>query len=141
MSTPVKVACAACLTPNRIPAERVGDDPKCAACGAPLLDGAPIELGEKEFDTFLARTTVPVVADFWAPWCAPCRAMAPHFERAAGQLKGKARFVKVNTDKAQTLAARQGIRAIPTIVLYEGGVEAKRASGAMDSASLARWLA
>jgi thioredoxin 2 len=139
VSEPVKIACPACLAANRVPAERLGEEPKCGKCGAPLLDGKPAELGEEQFETFVQRTELPVLADFWAPWCGPCRAMAPHFERAAKELKDRVRLVKVNTEQAQGLAARYGIRAIPTLVLFRNGAEAKRASGAMDAGALARW--
>ena len=88
----------------------------------------------------LAGSQLPVVVDFWAPWCGPCRAMAPMFEQAASELAGKARFVKVNVDEQQALAARHGIRAIPTLVLFRGGEEIKRASGAMDAGALVRWI-
>jgi len=136
----VQVACPSCLAANRVPAARLGEDPKCGKCGAPLLDGAPVELGEAQFETFVKRTELPVLADFWAPWCGPCRAMAPHFERAARDLKDRVRLVKVNTEEAQALAARYGIRAIPTLVLFNKGAEVKRASGAMDAGALARWV-
>ena len=135
----VQVACPACLTANRVPAERLGEQPKCGKCGTPLLGGAPLELREDQFDAFVARTGLPVLADFWAPWCGPCRAMAPHFERAARQLQTSLLFVKINTEEAPALAARMGIRAIPTLVLFKGGVEAKRVSGALDAASLVQW--
>ena len=141
MSEPVQIACAACLTANRVPAARLGEGPKCGKCGAALLDGTPAELGEMQFDTFVARTELPVLADFWAPWCGPCRAMAPHFERAAQELKDRVRLVKVNTEDAPGLAARYNIRAIPTLVLFRNGVEEKRMSGALDSGALARWAA
>jgi len=141
MSEPVKVACPACLAANRVPAARLAEDPKCGKCGARLLDGAPAELGEDQFEDFVKRTELPVLADFWAPWCGPCRAMAPHFERAARELKDRVRLVKVNTEEAQGLAARYGIRAIPTLVLFRNGAEVKRASGAMDAGALARWAA
>ena len=141
MSEPVQIACPACLAANRVPAARLGEDPKCGKCGAALLDGAPVELGEAQFETFVARTELPVLADFWAPWCGPCRAMAPHFERAAQQLKDRVRLVKVNTEDAPGLAARYNIRAIPTLVLFRNGVEEKRTSGALDSGALARWAA
>ena len=141
MSEPVQVACPACLAANRVPAARVGEDPKCGKCGAALLDGAPAELGEAQFEQFIARTGLPVLADFWAPWCGPCRAMAPQFERAARELKDRVRLVKVNTEEAPGLAARYAIRAIPTLVLFRNGAEVKRASGAMDAGALARWAA
>jgi len=141
MSDVVQVACPACLAPNRVPAARMAEDPKCGKCGAALLDGAPAELREDQFEDFVQRTELPVLADFWAPWCGPCRAMAPHFERAAQQLKDRVRLVKVNTEDAPGLAARYNIRAIPTLVLFRNGVEEKRMSGALDSGALARWAA
>ena len=140
MSDAVHVACPGCLAANRVPAARLAEDPKCGKCGARLLEGAPVELTEAQFDAFVQRTELPVLADFWAPWCGPCRAMAPHFERAARELKERARLVKVNTDEAQGLAARYGIRAIPTLMLFRNGAEVKRASGAMDAGALARWV-
>jgi len=141
MSDVVQVACPACLAPNRVPAARMAEDPKCGKCGAALLDGAPAELREDQFEDFVQRTELPVLADFWAPWCGPCRAMAPHFERAAQQLKDRVRLVKVNTEDAPALAARYNIRAIPTLVLFRNGAEAKRMSGALDAGALERWAA
>jgi thioredoxin 2 len=141
MSEVVQVACPACLAANRVPAARLGEDPKCGKCGAALLDGKPVELREDQFEAFVQRTGLPVLADFWAPWCGPCRAMAPHVERAAAALKDRVRLVKVNTEEAPGLAQRYGIRAIPTLVLFKGGVEAKRMSGALDAGALARWAA
>jgi thioredoxin 2 len=136
----VQVACPSCLVANRVPRARLAEDPKCGKCGARLLDGAPLELTEAGFPSFLRRTELPVLVDFWAPWCGPCRAMAPHFERAAQDLRDRARLVKVNTEEAQGLAARYGIRAIPTLILFKNGAEVKRASGAMDAGALARWV-
>jgi len=141
MSDVVQVACPSCLAANRVPAARMAEDPKCGKCGAALLDGAPAVLGEEQFEQFVARTELPVLVDFWAPWCGPCRAMAPHFERAARSLKDRVRLVKVNTEDAPGLAARYNIRAIPTLVLFKNGTEAKRMSGALDAGALERWAA
>ena len=141
MSDFVHIACAHCLAANRVPAARVGEEPKCGKCGAALLEGAPAELGEEQLEPFVQRTELPVLVDFWAPWCGPCRAMAPHFERAAKSLKDRVRLVKVNTEEAPGLASRYGIRAIPTLVLFRNGIEAKRMSGALDAGALEQWAA
>lgn len=141
MSEITQVPCPSCLAANRVPSERIGEDPKCGKCGTALVAGAPAELDEAAFDDYVARSDLPVLADFWAPWCGPCRSMAPHFERAAAALKGRVQLVKVNTEAAPRLAMRMGIRAIPTLVLYRDGAEVKRASGALDAGELARWAA
>jgi thioredoxin 2 len=134
------VLCASCSTANRVPAQRLGDDPKCGKCGAPLLDGKPVALDEARFDSFIGRNELPVLVDFWADWCGPCHAMAPAFERAAGELKTRVRFAKLNTEDAQPVAARFGIRSIPTLILFRGGREVARVSGAMDARSIASWV-
>jgi thioredoxin 2 len=123
-----------------VPAQRLGDDPKCGKCGAPLLDGKPVALDEARFDSFIGRNELPVLVDFWADWCGPCHAMAPAFERAAGELKTRVRFAKLDTEDAQPVAARFGIRSIPTLILFRGGREVARVSGAMDARSIASWV-
>jgi thioredoxin 2 len=136
----VHVACPACFKANRVPADRVGDGPKCGGCGTPLLDHKPVALDEASFDAFVGRTDLPVVVDFWAPWCAPCRVMAPAFEAASAELATRARFAKLNTEDAPALAARFGIRSIPTLAVFRDGREVERISGAMDARTLVRWV-
>jgi thioredoxin 2 len=136
---PLLLACPACMTANRVPAERFDEQPKCGKCGAALLDGKPVALGEDSFDKFLARSGLPLLVDFWAPWCAPCRAMAPTFEQTALFLRSKVRLAKVDTEANPSLATRYGIRAIPTLILFRDGRESKRMSGALDAAALQRF--
>ena len=136
---PLMLACPGCMTANRVPAERIDEQPKCGKCGAALLEGKPVALDEISFDRFLARTGLPVLVDFWAPWCAPCRAMAPAFEQAAMSLRTEVRLAKVDTEANPSLASRFGIRAIPTLILFRKGAEAKRMSGALDAAALLRF--
>jgi thioredoxin 2 len=136
----VQVVCPSCLTANRVPGERLGEGPSCGKCRAPLLAGEPVALDDSSFDALVGRTELPVVVDFWAPWCGPCRAMAPHFERAAALLKDRVRFAKVNTDEAPGIAGRMAVRAIPTLVLFKAGAEVKRVSGVLDARALVQWI-
>ncbi|MCK6434255.1 MAG: thioredoxin TrxC [Aquabacterium sp.] len=130
------IACAACGAVNRVPAARAGDDPACGHCHRPLLDGHPMELTDGNFDAVARGTDLPLLVDFWAPWCGPCRQMAPQFEQAAQRLKGRVRLAKVNTDENPALAARFGIRSIPTLVRLERGRETGRDSGALPAARI-----
>jgi thioredoxin 2 len=136
----MELVCPHCSAVNRVPTERLGDQPKCGKCTGAVLPVAPIELGAANFDRFLARDGLPVLVDFWAPWCGPCKMFAPTFVQMAGQYAGRVRFVKVNTEAEQTLAARHGIRSIPTLALFRNGRELDRVSGALPGQQLGAWL-
>jgi len=133
---PVHIACAHCGATNRVPAARLAEDPTCGRCGQALLAGEPVELTDANFDTVVGRTELPVVVDFWAPWCGPCRMMAPAYAQAAAQLKGRALLAKVNSDDNPRTAARFGIRSIPTLVRLERGQELRRTSGALPAGQI-----
>ena len=133
------IACPHCAAMNRVPVERLAEAPQCGRCHEALFTGVPLALGEADFDRHALRSTLPLLVDFWAPWCGPCRVMAPHFEAAATQLEPAMRLGKIDTQASPELGARFNIRGIPTLVLYEGGREAARMSGAMPSAEIVRW--
>ena len=130
------VACAHCLATNRVPAARLADDPVCGRCSHELLTGQPVPMTDANFDLFTQRTELPVLVDFWAPWCGPCVGMAPQFDAAARQLKGRALLVKVDSDDNPKTAGRFGIRSIPTLVLLDQGREKSRQSGAMQAGQI-----
>jgi thioredoxin 2 len=138
-SNTTHVACPGCSATNRIPAARLGDDPVCGRCGQPLLDGQPLELSDADFDRVVEHSDLPVVVDFWAPWCGPCRQMAPQFEQAAGTLKGRALLVKVNSDDNPRTASRFGIRSIPTLVKLQHGREVARVAGARPAGQIVQF--
>jgi thioredoxin 2 len=140
MSDRIHIVCPHCSAINRVAPERAGDKPKCGKCQKPLFDGHPVELDEAGFERHIASNDVPVVVDFWAPWCGPCRVMAPEYEKAAAMFEPNARFAKVNTEEAQGLAQRFNIRSIPTMALFRGGREVARQSGAMGAAAIADWV-
>jgi thioredoxin 2 len=133
------VACPHCAATNRIPTDRLSDDPVCGRCGEALLDGQPVELSDTDFDKVVAASDLPVVVDFWAPWCGPCRQMAPQFEQAARTLKGKALFVKLNSDDNPRISARFGVRSIPTLVKLQKGNEVARVAGARPAGQIVQF--
>ncbi len=128
--------CPHCQTRNRVPDERADQDPVCGHCAKPLLSGEVLELNDKNFDAVVQGSELPVLVDFWAPWCGPCQQMAPQFAQAAMQLKGQVLLIKVNSDDNPQLSQRFGIRSIPTLVKMRNGIEVKRASGALPTGQI-----
>ncbi len=140
MVTTTRVVCPHCDAINRVPQERMTESPSCGACKRPLFEGHPVALTESNFSHHLKNSDLPLVVDFWAAWCAPCRAMAPVFERVAGALEPQARFVKIDTDQNQSLARDLAIRGIPTLAVFRNGVEVARTAGVMDAAGFTSWV-
>ena len=137
---PLHLVCPHCNATNRVPFDKLQAELSCGKCHQPLLEAHPDNLGEAAFNAQLAKSDLPLVVDFWAPWCGPCRMMAPAYEKVSHDMHGKARFVKVNTEDEQGLAATYNIRSIPTLAVFAGGREIARQPGAMSAPDLARWV-
>lgn len=136
----MKVVCPSCHVSNNIPFDRIGDKPNCGKCKQPLFLGKSVSLDHASFAKHISQSDLPVVIDFWAAWCGPCKMMAPVFESVASELEPRFQFAKVDTEKYQAIAAQHRIQSIPTLAIFKGGREIARQSGALPAGQLKKWL-
>ena len=140
MSDVKHIVCPSCSAVNRIPTQKIGKTPACGKCHKALFDGHPVTLTAGNFQKNVSRNDIPVVVDFWAPWCGPCKMMAPAFEQVAAELSPDVRLAKLNTEDEQAIGANLNIRSIPTMVIFKNGREVARQAGAMSAADIKSWV-
>ncbi|MCY0147313.1 thioredoxin TrxC [Hoeflea sp. G2-23] len=140
MTDKIHIVCPACQAINRIPEDRLGAKLTCGACKAALFPAAPFDIDEMKLNKHLKNDQVPLLVDFWAPWCGPCKMMGPMFAQAANEMSPKVRFAKLDTEQHQNVGARFQIRGIPLIILFDKGKEVARQAGAMDARGIVGWV-
>ena len=140
MNNASHIVCPSCNAVNRIPSGKMAANPSCGKCHKALFNQHPVVLHGGNFQKYLTRNDTPIVVDFWAPWCGPCKMMAPAFEQACAVLEPRVRLAKLNTEEEQMIAGQYGIRSIPTLVIFKNGREVARQAGAMNAAGIQSWV-